>query len=80
MEGLFAVLRQSSTNSIRDLQSAELLEFLVPHVFLPFWDENCMVAALETLDLFLSEIPVFLLECRPDEEAVNMTKKVVLGE
>lgn len=73
-------LRQSNTNRIRALQSAELLEFLVPHVFLPFWDEKCMAAALETLDLFLSEIPVFLLECRPDEEAVNMTKKVVLGE
>ncbi len=73
-------LRQSETNRIRSLKAEELLEYLVPHVFLPFWDEKCMEAALETLDLFLSEIPVFLLECRADEEAVNLTKKVVLGE
>ncbi|MBQ8015629.1 MAG: hypothetical protein IJ264_05525 [Clostridia bacterium] len=74
------VLRQSETNRIRGLKSEELLEYLVPHVFLPFWDEKCMEAALETLDLFLSEVPVFLLECRPDEEAVNIAKNVVLGE
>ncbi len=73
-------LRQSKTNRIRPLKSEELLEYLVPHIFLPFWDEKCMEAALETLDLFLSEIPVFLLECRPDEDAVNITKNVVLGE
>lgn len=73
-------LRQSENNSIRSLKPEELLEYLVPHIFLPFWDERCMEAALETLDLFLSEVPVFLLECRPDGEAVSITKKVVLGE
>lgn len=73
-------LRQSENNSIRALTSEELLEYVVPHVFLPFWDEGCMESALETLDIFLDAVPVFLLECRPDEDAVNLTKKVVLGE
>ncbi len=74
------VLRQSKTNSIRRLKAEELFEYLVPHVFLPFWDEKCMEYALETLDMFLSETAVYLLECRPDEDAVKITKEVVLGE
>lgn len=74
------VLRQSKTNSIRKLRNEELFEYLVPHVFLPFWDEKCMKYALETLDMFLSETSVYLLECRPDEEAVKLTKEFVLGE
>ena len=74
------VLRQSKENSIRRLNAQELYEYLVPHVFLPFWDENCMNYALETLDEFLTDTQVYLLECRPDEEAVNITKKVLSGE
>lgn len=74
------VLRQSETNRIRRLNAEELFEYLVPHVFLPFWDGKCMEYALETLDMFLSETPVYLLECRADREAVEITKNLILGE
>lgn len=74
------VLRQSKTNCIRRMKTEELFEYFVPHVFLPFWDEKCMESALETLDVMLSEIPVFLLECRADKEAVEITKNLILGE
>lgn len=74
------VLRQSETNSIRTLGGQELFEYLVPHIFLPFWDEECMNYALATLDTLLSQTSVYLLECRPDKEAVDITKEAVLGE
>jgi len=74
------VLRQSKTNRIKALNAVELVEYFVPHVFLPHWDEKCMNAALETLNEIISCVPVFLLECRPDEEAVRITQELVLGE
>ena len=73
-------LRQSSENRIRAINSDEILEYIVPHIFLPFWDEKCMDFSLETLDAFLTKVPFFLLECRADREAVEITKNLVMGE
>ncbi len=74
------VLRQSKVNRIRRLTAEQAMEYFVPHVFLPHWDEHCMSEALETLDEVLERLPIVLLECRADEEAVEITKNLVLGE
>lgn len=71
------VLRQSSDNKIRKLDASEFMEYFMPHIFLPHWDEYCMSMALETVDLILREVPLWLLECKPDEEAVKLTEKTV---
>lgn len=73
------VLRQAPENSIRRLDASEFMEYFMPHIFLPHWDASCMTAALETIDALLRETPLWLLECRPDEEAVKLTKKTVFG-
>ena len=50
------------------------MELFVPHVFFPKWDEKCEQAVLDFLDVVMSQTPIYLLCCRPDEEAVELTE------
>lgn len=72
------VLRQAKENKIRRLTEMECMEYFMPHIFLPHWDEKCMYWALDTFDKILEKVPVWLLECRPDEEAVKLARDTVL--
>lgn len=73
------VLRQAQTNKIRKIEAYEITQYFMPHLFLPHWDAVCMSSVLETVDALLKKVPVWLLECRPDEEAVKITKKTIFG-
>ena len=72
------VLRQSAENRITKLNETAT-EYLMPHIFLPHWDKDCLNKALDTFDSLLKSVPVFLLECRPDEEAVRLTHDKIFG-
>lgn len=72
------ILRQAQYNKISKLDSAAA-ESLMPHIFFPYWDETCMGNALDTFDKLIADVPVFLLECRPDEEAVRLTAEEIFG-
>ena len=74
------VLKQAPENRIRRLDAAEVMTYLYNNVRYPFWDEEATAASLETLDALIREIPIFLLECRPDEEAVRITRDAIFGE
>lgn len=65
-------LEQAEENSIQKLEGLEVLEYVVPHVFFPSWDERCEQAVLTFLDQVLGETEVYLLKCRPDESAVEL--------
>ena len=73
------VLKQASENRIRRLNAAEVMAYLYNNVRYPFWDEEATAVSLETLDALVREIPIFLLECRPDEEAVRITRDAIFG-
>ncbi len=64
------VLRQSKENKIARLSLSA--EMLMPHIFLPHWDEKAVGKALDTFDKLVTAVPVYLLECRPDEDAVKI--------
>ena len=72
------VLRQSVQNCITRLNETAT-EYLMPHVFLPHWDKDCLDKALDTFDSLLKDVPVFLLECRPDEDSVRLTHDEIFG-
>lgn len=74
------VLMQAPENRIRRLNAAEVMAYLYNNVRYPFWDEEATAASLETLDALIREIPIFLLECRPDEEAVRITRDAIFGD
>lgn len=71
------VLEQAAENSIRRLEGLEVLERVVPHVFFPNWDERCEQAVLTFLDKVLEKTEVYLLKCRPDEEAVELLSSAI---
>lgn len=77
LKGIVA-LRQGAENKITRLNSIQCMEYFMPHIFLPNWDKNSLSFALKTLDSIIEKVPVWLLECRPDEEAVKLTKNTVL--
>ena len=72
-------LRQAKENSIQKLDSLACMEFFLPHLFLPHWDQTCLNRVLDTFDQILGSVPVYLLQCRPDEDAVLLTKEQIYG-
>ena len=66
------VLEQAAENNIQKLEGFDVLEYVIPHVFFPSWDERCEQAVLTFLDQVLGETEVYLLKCRPDEAAVEL--------
>lgn len=73
------VLRQSELNTIRRLGPAEALRFIYPELTIHRWDASSVDTAVNLLTELVTNVPVYLLECRPDEEAV-LTLKNVLNE
>lgn len=71
------VLEQAKENSIRKLSGLEILEQVFPHIFLPLWDVRCENAVLDFMDHVLKTTDIYLLRCRPDEDAVSLTENVI---
>ncbi len=67
------VLRQAGENTITSLNAAQATEYFMPHIFMPHWDKACLENTFDTLGKILERVPVVLLECRPDEDAVKLT-------
>ena len=65
-------LAQGPENVIRRLRPMEAVRKLLPECSCRRWDSNFMNAMLDLLLQLVQEIPVYLLECRPDEGAVNL--------
>lgn len=70
-------LRQSKENKITELGAAAAMEYFMPHIFMPHWDEKCLDNAFDTIERILNGVPIMLLECRPDEDAVRLTYNTV---
>ena len=70
-------LRQAPDNSIRKLNVSEAFKYLYPETMIHRWDEAFEKRATEILLEILNEIPVYLLSCRPDREAVELLKSEI---
>ena len=68
-------LEQAPENTLRRLSGFEVMQGIMDQVFLPHWYPEAMDACLDTLDALLTQIPVYHLACRPDEDAVQLLKK-----
>lgn len=74
------VLLQSEKNKIRKLNDIEATQLFLPHVFMPRWSEKCMHELFSTLNLLLEKVPIWLLECNLEEEAINITEKAIFNK
>ena len=71
------VLEQAPQNSIRKLEIVEALPRVMPRCFLPYFDEELMKKAYDVLENIVNRIPVYLLSCRPDKEAMELVYECV---
>ena len=77
MKALVA-LRQAKENRIRQIRGSEAFRYLYPETTIHRWDRSFEEKAAGLLVEVLSDVPVFLLECRPDAEAVEILKDAVV--
>jgi hypothetical protein len=71
------MLEQAEKNSIRRLEGKEAISHMMPRCFLPYYDEDIMNLAIDNLEKIIAVTPVYLLQCRPDKEAMEMVYQCV---
>lgn len=71
------LLEQDSVNQAHSVKPEDSLRLLLPHLQYPCWDGELTGKAMELLDDFLREVPVFLLRCRPDKAAVEVLEQAL---
>ena len=71
------MLEQACENTIRTLSNAEAISYLMPRCFLAYNDQNLMDMAIKHLEEIICAVPVYLLECRPDREAVELVYQCI---
>lgn len=74
------VLQKAASNRIRLLSTPEKFQYLTTNFFYPFWDNKCTEQCLSTIDQVVERLPVYLLSCKPEEEAVRITFERVWGK
>lgn len=68
-------LQQSTENCLERMGSYESLCFCLKEIYQPDMAQESQEILLDTIDGLFSEIPVYRLSCRPDEDAVLLVKK-----
>ncbi len=73
------LLVQAKENSLRRVPVPEAFRRIFRELTVNTWDSAFMERALSLLAEFTALIPVYELRCRPDAEAVRLTKKEIMG-
>lgn len=66
------VLKQAEENRVRKIGAKEAFLNLLSQISLLQGSKNSVDAHMEWLLQWMEQVPVYLLECRPDEEAVSV--------
>lgn len=69
------VIEQSPTNEMTKIPVIEAVMKIMPRVFLPYHDEKLMDRALAIVENVLQIVPVYLLKCTPEVEAMELVEK-----
>lgn len=68
--GAITVLEQAPENTVRRLRPREAVLRLMPQMVLDTWDPEASARALQLLLTLMERVPVYLLRCTPDADAV----------
>lgn len=66
------ILEQNNENKIRRFTPMEAIRKLLPECSCRRWDNDFMNQLFDLLIVLVQKVPVYLLQCRPDEEAVEV--------
>lgn len=70
-------LRQASYNKVHRLTFSQALRLIFPEVTMHRWDERFVQHALDNIEKLLLEVPVYMLECLPNEDAVRVLEEEI---
>lgn len=76
--GAIVILRQSLENNIRSVAPGEAIRYLYPEISMHRWNPDFVNSILSLVLDLLSKVPVYLLDCRPDQGAVQALKNVLV--
>lgn len=74
-----AVLRQGPENRVTPLRPARAFVALLPEITVHRWDRDFTQRAAESLEQLVTQVPAYILECRPDQGAVEVLRAVLDG-
>lgn len=69
------VLRQGKENKLEKIKPVEAFRWIYSEMTVQYWDEEFQRSLLELLREMVLQIPVYWLECLPDQSAVEILKK-----
>lgn len=78
--GCIVLLQQGKENKVERLKGGKALSGLMSQLVMDAWDGDARVHAIELLADMMQEIPVYLLSCTPDQDAVDCLEKKLLEE
>lgn len=71
------MLEQAPENSICSLSTQDAVLRLLPRCFLPYFDRSLMDKAIVVLEMITRNVPIYILKCRPDREAMELVYQCV---
>lgn len=74
---LIVVLSQNEKNYAENLNPYLAMVHMYQNIVAPAWDKDMINQALDHFEHMIQKIPVVKLNCRPDEEAVEVLKAIL---
>lgn len=78
--GCIVVLEQETRNKVRKLQPGKAVSHLMGQTVMDCWSGAAREQAMHLIIELLRDIPVYLLGCTPDEQAVNALEAELVEE
>lgn len=78
--GAVVLLEQGVENTVKRLRPSKALPRLMEQLVLDCWNSEARTAALDLLIQLMEQIPVYLLCCTPDEQAVETLKEQLMED
>ena len=73
--GALVVLNQAKDNTLERITAMQALRRCWPELSVHRWDQDFVEKSMDLFLRFAQQIPVYMLSCRPDREAVLLLKE-----
>lgn len=74
------ILRQGKENVVTKMKPSEAFRAIYPETLIHQWDKSYVKAAAEYITALVTDVPVYLLSCRPDRGAVSVLRDELVKE
>lgn len=71
-------LEQAKENRIELMNQVQAMAVMLKQAMMPVWDDRAMDGAAELMGKLAKELPMYHLQCLPDEGAVRLTYETIL--